>query len=57
LNDEALKNMPVILVTAEIFQNEIFPSKAEACENTRDINVTDEVSHLDRSSWLNDEAP
>ena len=57
LNDEALKNMPVISVTEDVFQDEIFPLKANALSNIASIVVTAEVSQFDKSSWLNDEAP
>ena len=56
LNDEAPINMRLISVTADVFQDEMLPSKAEAPSKLPYISVTDEVSHFDRSSWLNDEA-
>jgi len=48
--------MVVISVTEDVFQDEIFPLKADAAWNMSLILLTAEVSQFDRSSGLNDEA-
>ena len=49
--------MLLISDTADVFQDEILPLKADAPSNIAYIVVTAEVSQLDRSDWLNFEAP
>ena len=42
--------MYLIFVTADVFQDEIFPLKADALSNIDLIVVTADVSQFDRSS-------
>jgi len=55
LNDEAPQNIQLISVTADVSQDDMLPSKADASWNICIIVVTAEVFHVDKS-WLNDEA-
>jgi hypothetical protein len=44
LNDEASRNMALISVTADVSQDDMFPSKADVFQNMACIFVTADVS-------------